>query len=209
MRYPDGGGLTAAERARREQVRLAAADLMEAGASDREVARRFRASRMSANRWRRALAAGGRAALASKGAGGAKCKLSAAQLRELETLLDAGPAVHGWDEDQCWTLARVTEVVHRRFGVEYTLAGMDLLLHRIGWSVQVPARRATERNEAAIAAWKEVTWPVIKAGSSEWMVAQAEMARVPAASGWGSLPRAGWASCCGAGGGAGGCARAA
>jgi hypothetical protein len=36
-------GLTAAERARREQVRLAAADLIEAGASDREVARRFRA----------------------------------------------------------------------------------------------------------------------------------------------------------------------
>jgi hypothetical protein len=33
-------------------------------------------------------------------------------------------------------------VVRRRFGVGYTLAGMDLLLHRIGWSVQVPARRA-------------------------------------------------------------------
>jgi hypothetical protein len=61
MRYPDGGGLDAAERARREQVRLAAADLMEAGASDREVAKRFRVTRMSANRWRRALAAGGRA----------------------------------------------------------------------------------------------------------------------------------------------------
>jgi Homeodomain-like domain len=55
MRYPDGGGLTAAERARREQVRLAAAELMEAGAGDREVARRFRVSRMSANRWRRAI----------------------------------------------------------------------------------------------------------------------------------------------------------
>jgi hypothetical protein len=41
VRYPDGGGLTAAERARREQVRLAAAELIEAGASDREVARRF------------------------------------------------------------------------------------------------------------------------------------------------------------------------
>src|SRR5438874_13329537 len=68
MRYPDGGGLTAEERARREQVRLAAAELIEAGASDREVARRFRVSRMSANRWRRTLAAGGRTALASKGA---------------------------------------------------------------------------------------------------------------------------------------------
>ena len=32
MRYPDGGGLTAAERARREQVRLDAAELIEAGA---------------------------------------------------------------------------------------------------------------------------------------------------------------------------------
>ena len=54
MSYPDGGGLTAAERARRERVRLAAAELIEAGASDREVARRFRVSRMSVNRWRRA-----------------------------------------------------------------------------------------------------------------------------------------------------------
>jgi transposase len=50
--------------------RLAAAELMEAGASDREVARRFRVSRMSANRWPRALADGGKQALASRGAGG-------------------------------------------------------------------------------------------------------------------------------------------
>ena len=70
MRYPDGGGPAAQERARREQVRLAAAELIEAGVSDREVAKRFRVSRTPANRWRRALAAGGRAALASRGAGG-------------------------------------------------------------------------------------------------------------------------------------------
>ncbi len=124
MRYPDGGGLTAEQRARRNRSRLAAAGLIEDGASDREVAKRFRVSRMSANRWRRALAAGGQAALASKGAAGARCKLTPAQLRELETVLDAGPAVHGWDEDQCWTLARIAEVVRRRFGVDYTLAGL-------------------------------------------------------------------------------------
>jgi transposase len=167
MRYADGGGLTAEERARREQVRLAAADMIEVGASDREVAKRFRVTRMSAGRWRRALAAGGRAALASRGAGGARCKLTPARLRELEALLDAGPAVWGW-EDQCWTLARIAELVRRRFGVDYTLAGLDLLLHRIGWSVQVPARQAAERDEAAIAAWREETWPVVKARRRTW-----------------------------------------
>ena len=168
MRYPDGGGLTAAERARREQVRLAAAELIEAGAGDREVARRFRVTRMSANRWRRALAAGGRAALLSKGPGGGPCKLTPAQVRELETALEAGPAAWGWDEDQCWTLARIAEVVRRRFGVEYTLAGLDLLLHRIGWSVQVPALQAAERNEAQIARWQEEAWPVIKRRRRTW-----------------------------------------
>ena len=78
------------------------------------------------------------------------------------------PRRAGWDEDQCWTLARITEVVRRRFGVDYTLAGMDLLLHRISWSVQVPARRAAERDEAAIAAWREETWPVINGRRRTW-----------------------------------------
>jgi transposase len=169
MRYPDGGGLTAAERARREQVRLAAAELIEAGASDREVARQFRVTRMSANRWRRALVAGGRAALMSRGPGGGPCKLSPSQLRELEAVLEAGPAAWGWDEDQCWTLARIAEVVRGRFGVSYTLAGLDLLLHRAGWSVQVPARQAAERDEEQIAAWKEETWPVVKGRRRTWV----------------------------------------
>jgi transposase len=167
MRYHDGGGLTAAERARREQVRLAAAEMFESGASDREVAKRFRVSRMSANRWRRALAAGGKAALASKGAGGAQCKLTPAQLGELEAVLDGGPAACGY-LDQCWTLARIADQVWQRFGVEYTLAGMDVLLHRLGWSVQVPARRAAERDEDKIAAWREETWPVVKARRRTW-----------------------------------------
>jgi putative transposase len=167
MRYPQGGGLTAEECARREQVRLEAAEWMEEGATDREVAARVRVTRMSANRWRRALAAGGRPALASKGPGGARCRLSPAQLEELQMLLDAGPAGWGWT-DQCWTLPRIAAVVRTRFGVDYTLPGLDLLLHRMGWSVQVPARRATERDEEQISAWREETWPEIKGPRRTW-----------------------------------------
>jgi putative transposase len=160
MRYAQGGGLTAEECARREQVRLAAAEWIEEGATDREVAARFRVTRMSANRWRRALAAGGRPALASKGPGGARCRLSPAQLDQLQAVLDAGPTAWGWT-DQCWTLPRIAAVVPERFGVDYTLPGLDLRLHRLGWSVQVPAR-AAERDEEQIAAWREESWPAIK-----------------------------------------------
>src|SRR3954465_7415508 len=161
MRDAQGGGLTAEERAHRERVRLAAAEWIEEGATDVEVAARFRVTRMSVNRWRHAPAVGGGPALASKGAGGARCRLSPAQLDELQVLLDAGPAAWGWT-DQCWTLPRIAEVVHTRFGVDYPLPGLDLLLHRLGWSVQVPARRAAERNEERISAWREETWPQIK-----------------------------------------------
>lgn len=165
MRYPDGGGLAAKERARREQVRLEAADLIEAGASDQEVARQFRVTRMS-------VTAGGGRWLQAVGRpwsprGPARCKLDAGQLRFLEAVLDAGPADFGWS-DQWWTLSRIAEIVRRWFGVEYTLAGLDLLLHRIGWSVQVPSRKATERDEVKIAAWKDEQWPLVKRGRRTW-----------------------------------------
>ena len=115
-----------------EQVRLAAAELIEAGLGDREIAVRFRVSRMSVNRWRRTLAGGGRAALASKGPGGAKCKLSPAQVRELEAFLEAGPAVQGW-EDQCWTLARITELVRRRLGSRWGTRWPGWMCCCTGW----------------------------------------------------------------------------
>src|ERR1700693_2316439 len=85
------------------------------GRAGRGGARRFRVSRRSVTRWRRALAAGGREALASKGAGGAKCKLTEAQVAELEAVLDAGPAAVGY-LDQCWTLARIADPGRRRVG---------------------------------------------------------------------------------------------
>src|SRR3954467_6450319 len=167
MRYSDGGGLTAEERARRERVRLAAAEWIEEGGSDRGGAGPVPGAPVAAHRGGGALAEGGRPALASKGAGGARCRLSPAQLDELQDLLDAGPTAWGWT-DQCWTLPRIAAVVRERFGVNYTLPGLDLLLHRLGWSVQVPARRAAERNEEQIAAWREETWPEIKRGRRTW-----------------------------------------
>jgi hypothetical protein len=53
-----------------------------------------------------------------------------------------------WDEDQCRT-ARIGELVWRRFGLFCTLAGLDLLLHQIGWSAQVLDRLEAKRDGRA------------------------------------------------------------
>lgn len=52
MRYPDGGGLTVAGRARREQVRLSAAAMYEHDMTPVQVAGELRVSTKSAYQWR-------------------------------------------------------------------------------------------------------------------------------------------------------------
>jgi putative transposase len=158
MRYPDGGGLTTEGRSRREQVRLQAAEMFEHGTDARQVASSLRVSAKSVYQWRRAWQSGGEAALASKGAGGSPCKLDEAQVAQLRAALEAGPAAYGWKQDQRWTLARVAALIERLNGVSYTLRGVSFLLHRLGFSPQVPAHRAFERDEDAVAAWRSATW---------------------------------------------------
>jgi putative transposase len=162
VRYPDGGGLTAKGRARREGVRLQAAALFAQDVPVPEVAGRLRVSHNSVYVWRRRWLAEGEAGLASKGPSGTGCRLSNEQLDRLAAALEQGPAAHGYVEDQRWTLTRVADLIARLFRVRYTLRGVSLLLHRIGFSPQVPKHRPVERNEDAIATWRREVWPQAK-----------------------------------------------
>lgn len=168
MRYGDGGGLTEAGRWRREQVRRAAAVMFEEGAGPVEVAVWLEVSAKSAYAWRRDWCRGGVGALASKGPSGPVRRLSAAQVRRLEAKLDAGPAAAGYTSDQRWTLARVAALIRLMFHRSYSLKGVSLLLHRMGWTPQLPAHRAVERDADAIAGWRRQTWPAVKRSRAGW-----------------------------------------
>ncbi len=150
MRYADGGGLTAVGRRRRESVRLQAAELFEQEIKPSEVARRLRVSLKSAYRWQQLWRDGGVQALASRGPSGSRCRLSPRCLEKLAGYLEQGPAAHGWVEDQVWTAARVATLIGRKFHVSYSVSGATRLMHRLGFSPQVPVRRVAERDEQAV-----------------------------------------------------------
>ncbi|WP_371749965.1 IS630 family transposase [Streptomyces sp. NBC_01283] len=162
MRYPDGGGLTATQRIRRERVRNEAADLFTRGLTARQVARRLRVSRKAAYAWRARWRTGGRAALRSKGPSGRLSRMRPAWRAWLATELDRGPAAHGWREDQRWTLARVATVTARRFHVRFSPARVWRILRQMGFTAQVPVHRAAEREPHATARWYEETWPRVE-----------------------------------------------
>ncbi|MFF8880767.1 transposase [Streptomyces flaveolus] len=158
MRYADGGGLPPAGRRRRESVRMQAAEWFEQEIKPSEVARRLRVSVKSVYHWHQLWRAGGREALASRGPSGSRCRLSPRCLEKLAAYLDEGPAAHGWVEDQVWTASRVATLIGRKFHVSCSVSGATRLMHRLGFSPQVPARRVAERDEQAVTAWKEGTW---------------------------------------------------
>ncbi|WP_416367459.1 helix-turn-helix domain-containing protein [Nocardia terpenica] len=80
----------------------------------------------------------------------------------LEQELVKGAVAHGWP-DQTWTLARIRTLIGHRFHKSLSLESVSQLLHRHGWSHQVPARRAVERDPQAITGWVKDTWPRVKA----------------------------------------------
>ncbi|MFD6329453.1 winged helix-turn-helix domain-containing protein [Streptomyces niveus] len=161
MRYAQGGGLTVVERAARERLRLQAVEDLRAGQKNTEIAAALRVSERSVERWRRAWHEGGDAGLVSKGSLG-RPRLSDAQIARLARELERGPLVHGW-ADQRWTLARIKTLIGRLFHVSYTAEGTWRMLKRHGWSWQQPARRAIERDDAAVEVWKKETWPRVRA----------------------------------------------
>ncbi len=131
------------------------------GHAPAEVVRRLRVSRPRAHRWYPAGRRGGAAGLKGAGRAGRKPRLSAAEQHRLEAALLGGPRAWGF-RTELGTLERIAQVITKLCSVRYWLSQTWRVLQPLGWSRQRPARRAQERDEAAIARWVRVRWPQVK-----------------------------------------------
>jgi transposase len=91
---------------------------------------------------------------------GSERRLSAREQKDLLGILVTGARAYGYPTD-LWTLKRIAEVIRKEYGVSYTLSGVWRVLRALGFSAQVPLKRAWERDEEYIRHWVRRTWPEI------------------------------------------------
>ncbi len=132
-----------------------------------EIGRRLGCHASSVLRWRNAWQVGGPAALKAKPASGRPPRLTARQTVRLVRLLTQGAMAHGY-RTELWTTQRIAALIERHLGIRYHRNHVGKLLHQLGWSHPTPERRAVERDEAGITAWKRSVWPRVKKTSCGW-----------------------------------------
>lgn len=142
-----------------ERRRRRAVHAVDEGESPETVARTFGVARASVYRWLKLTKQAD--GLAAKPHPGPAPRLSPKQHHRLEALLLEGAKAHGWSTD-LWTCARVVVLIQRHFGVSFHHDHVGRMLReRLNWTPQKPRRRARERDEAAIAFFKQVRFPAI------------------------------------------------
>ncbi len=135
--------------------------LRKRGLTVREVAKEVGSVPSSVVRWEQAFDRGGDRGLDSKPQAGGTCRLTLAQKRRLTKYLRRSPRHFGWSTE-LWTLARVGELIERKFQIRYHISHVHRLLRILNFSAQKPARLARERNDAAVAEFRHERWPGIK-----------------------------------------------
>src|SRR6266536_2676765 len=158
--------MTAAERAPndwREGRRLRAWELKQRNWSQQAIADTLGVTAGAVSQWMRRAREGGVEALRRRVAPGPTPKLTDEQREQLPLLLAQGAEAFGFRGD-VWTAKRVTTVIWSEFGVRYHPNHVGNLLRAAGWRVQKPVQRASQRNEAAIEAWRTERWPALKKG---------------------------------------------
>jgi len=151
-------------RQQREERRLYAGQLLKAGKlSQAQIAREVGVSRAAVCQWAKHLKRHRNRlpALKAKAVTGRPPRLQARQWQQLLKLLSKGALASGFDTDR-WTLPRIRDLIRREFGVVYHPRSLGRKLRALGWSQQVPALQARERDDALVEAWLKRDWPRIK-----------------------------------------------
>lgn len=142
----------------REQRRQRALVLSGQGWTQSRIAEALGVSQAAVSQW---LAATNHGQESAQERRGRPVKLAGEHLRLVPDLLSHGAEVWGF-RGEVWTCARVAAVIQEEFGILYSSSQVSRLLKVLKWTPQQPIERASQRDEAAIEAWRARRWPALK-----------------------------------------------
>ena len=126
-----------------ESRRLLAAQDLQTGLQQSQIARKYGVSRTTASRWNRALSVKGVEALRKRRAPGRPSRLTAVQLQAITEIYQAGCRAAGFQSDR-WTTARFADAIFTRFGVRYDPDHAGRIMHRLGLRERRRTRRVAD-----------------------------------------------------------------
>jgi transposase len=145
----------------KEGRRMRAYELQQQGWKQQRIAEALGVSKMAVSQWMQAARANGAAGLQARPRTGAPRRLTDEQLHLLPDFLTHGAEAYGF-RGEVWTCARVGRVIAREFDVRYDKSQVSRLLKRLNWTPQKPIKRASQRDEIAIARWRTEVWIDLK-----------------------------------------------
>lgn len=144
-----------------QRVRLIAANMFEQDMPVDQIASLLNADDQTVRKWRRTWRKAGKTGLAARKPPGGPTKLTDQQKQQLLAMLAQGPGHYGFHA-HLWTTKLMAQLIHKTFGVQHHHDHVGAILRKLGWSVQRPARRAKERDEPRITAWRQDVWPALE-----------------------------------------------
>jgi transposase len=144
-----------------EARRFRAWELKQQGWKQGVIAQALGVTPGAVSQWFKRVREEGVESLRRRKGSGPRPRLTVEQRGKLPALLERGAEAYGF-LGAVWTRARVGEVIWREFGVRYDPSHVGRILRACGWSVQKPIRRAKQRDEEAIRAWREERWPEVE-----------------------------------------------
>jgi transposase len=132
--------------------------LKQQGWYQRDIAGALGVAEETVSRWLARARDAGPQALQARPRPGHPPKLAPAQKHLIPEFLWHGAEAYGF-RGEVWTCARIARVIEEEFGVRYHKDHVGRLLQELGWTPQVPIKRALQRDEEAIRRWREGARP--------------------------------------------------
>lgn len=150
-----------------EHSRFRAIHLRKKGWQVQEIAESIGVHRCTISDWIALNKKFGKKSLKERKAPGKKRKLGDKEIKQLLRFIEK-PATEFGFETPLWDCLRIAQLIKNKFRKELHYSNVWRLLKTLGLSPQVPERRASQRDEEAVAKWLKEEWLEIKKHANRW-----------------------------------------